>query len=101
VAEHPELHGRHQLCLLPEHGPGASARTARRIQSTRPARPTATPRLLDVEVRDLALYEALTGDTESAAPLAIVAPEPPVRSPLEPLRPDPPGSAPALAEVRS
>ncbi len=69
-----ELHGRHQLRLLPEHGPGASARTARRIQSTRLSRAPATPALLDVEVRDLALYEALTGDTEIAAPRTIVAP---------------------------
>ena len=74
VAEHPELHGRHQLRLLPEHGPGASARTARRLQSTRPSRPPATPRLLDVEVRDLALYEALMGHTDIAAPLPNVAP---------------------------
>lgn len=101
VAEHPELHGRHQLRLLPEHGPGASARTARRVQSTRPSRPTATPGLLDVEVRDLALYEALTGDTEIAAPLAIVDPEPTVRSPCDRLSPEPTVSAPALAEVRS
>ena len=74
VAEHPELHSRHQLRLLPEHGPGASARTARRIQSTRLSRATATPAFLDVEVRDLALYEALTGDTEIVAPRTIVAP---------------------------
>jgi hypothetical protein len=74
VAEHPELHGRHQLRLLPEHGPGASARTARRIQSTRLSRAPAPPALLDVEVRDLALYEALTGNTEIAAPRPIVAP---------------------------
>src|SRR6266536_1314280 len=94
VAEHPELPGRHQLRLLPEHGPGASARTARRLQSTRPSRPPATPRLLDVEVRDLALYEALMGHTEIAAPLAIVDPEPTVRSPLDLLSPDTPVSAP-------
>src|SRR5438034_5753895 len=76
VAEHPELPGRYQLRLLPEHGPGASARTARRLQSTRPSRPPATPRLLDVEVRDLALYEALMGHTDIAAPLPNVAPGP-------------------------
>lgn len=101
VAEHPELRGRHQLRLLPEHGPGASARTARRLQSTRPSRPTATPALLDVEVRDLALYAALAGETESAAPLTIVDPAPTGRSPLESPRPDPPVAASALAEVRS
>ncbi len=34
VAEHPELLGKHQVRILPEHGPGASARTARRQHST-------------------------------------------------------------------
>ena len=29
IAEHPELPGRHQVRLLPEHGPGAVARTTR------------------------------------------------------------------------
>jgi hypothetical protein len=28
VVKHPELQGKHQLRILPEHGPGASARTA-------------------------------------------------------------------------
>jgi transposase len=101
VAEHAELHGRHQLRILPEHGPGASARTARRVHSTRPSLPTTSPALLEVEVRDLALYEALTGNTQIAAPLAIVDPEPIMRSPFEPVRPDPTVSAPTLAEVRS
>jgi len=73
VAEHPELPGRHQLRILPEHGPGAIARTARSRRSTVP-----TPHPLGVEplveVRDLALYNALLGDTEIAAPLPNVAP---------------------------
>src|SRR5207247_7079067 len=80
VAEHPELPGRYQLRLLPEHGPGASARTARRLQSTRPSRPPATPRLLDVEVRDLALYEALMGHTDIPPPLPTL----PLGTPTEP-----------------
>ncbi|HKY32956.1 MAG TPA: IS21 family transposase [Candidatus Polarisedimenticolia bacterium] len=73
VAEHAESVGRHQLRILPEHGPGASARTARQRHSTPPARrATASPPV--VEVRDLAVYDALLGDTEIAAPLTIVAP---------------------------
>jgi hypothetical protein len=32
IAEHPELPGRHQVRLLPEHGPGAVARTTRQPQ---------------------------------------------------------------------
>ena len=58
VAEHEELPGKYQLRLRPEHGPGAIARTARRIASSLPsARSTLTAP--EVEVRDLAIYEAL------------------------------------------
>lgn len=59
VATHPVVPGSHQFRILPEHGPGASARTARQRRSTwrDPAgRPGALP---EVEVRDLAWYEAL------------------------------------------
>ena len=74
VAEHPEVHGKHQLRILPEHGPGASARTARHRHSTSPgARAAASPPA--VEIRDLAVYDALLGDTDVAAPLANAAPE--------------------------
>lgn len=61
VATHPVLLGTHQFRILPEHGPGASARTARQRRSTwsEPVmRPGAPP---EVEVRDLACYEALCG----------------------------------------
>jgi transposase len=75
VAEHAELAGRHQLRILPEHGPGAIARTARQHGSTAlpPRSISAVP---VVEVRDLALYDALLGDIDIAAPLvhAAVAP---------------------------
>ena len=72
VAEHPELTGRYQLRILPEHGPGAIARTARQRCSTAlPPRPAHVVPV--VEVRDLALYDALLGDTEIAAPLVRVA----------------------------
>ncbi|MGH7378343.1 MAG: hypothetical protein ACREKK_13110, partial [Candidatus Methylomirabilales bacterium] len=57
---------------LPEHGPGAIARTGRRQRSTVPAPGAAAP-FAEVEVRDLAVYEALAGDTEMATPLGIVA----------------------------
>jgi hypothetical protein len=74
VAEHPELAGRHQLRILPEHGPGAIARTTRHRQSTAsPRRPHGVEPV--VEVRDLALYDALWGNTEVAPPLVRVAPD--------------------------
>ena len=57
VASHPVLAGRHQLAIVPEHGPGAIARNARRIRST-PAPCWSNPHP-DVEVRDLAVYDAL------------------------------------------
>ena len=63
VAEHPVLAGRHQLRILPEHGPGAATRNARKRFSDAPPAPTTThPRpyeLHGVEVRDLAVYDEL------------------------------------------
>ena len=61
VATHPVLSGTHQFCILPEHGPGASARTARQRRSTwrEPAQPPGA--MPEVEVRDLACYEAVCG----------------------------------------
>jgi transposase len=84
VAAHPELPGKYHVRLLPEHGPGAIARTARRVRSmvggAGRGPGAAEPA---VEVRDLALYEALAGDTEGATPLEIVDPEPIVRAGVE------------------
>ncbi len=61
VATHPELPGKYQLRLLPEHGPGAVARTVRQRHSTPP--PAAVGATVpDVEVRDLAVYEALVAE---------------------------------------
>src|SRR5262245_16985171 len=73
VAEHPELPGRYQLRILPEHGPGAVMRMARQRRSTTPPR---APRPFEpaVEVRDLALYDALLGDSPIAPPLVRMAP---------------------------
>jgi transposase len=73
VAEHPEVPGKHQLRILPEHGPGASARTARHRHSTAPSGRAAVPPPA-VEIRDLAVYDALLGDTDIAPPLANAAP---------------------------
>ncbi len=68
VVEHPELQGKHQLRILPEHGPGASARTARQRHSSPPPTRGRAPTAV-VEVRDLAVCDALLGNTEIAAPL--------------------------------
>jgi transposase len=60
IAEHPLLEGRHQMHILPEHGPGAITRNARQRWSN----PTAASRAespIEVEVRDLDVYEALLG----------------------------------------
>lgn len=60
VAEHAVLAGRAQLSVLPEHGPGAAARTVRQRHGNRP--PKSTPAVdlsREVEVRDLAIYEHL------------------------------------------
>ena len=78
VAEHPELSGKYQLRILPEHGPGAIARTARRVRSSRRAMGSASTPFAEVEVRDLAVYDTLlrpvSGDTDIAAPHPIAAP---------------------------
>jgi transposase len=58
VATHPELTGRHQLRVLPEHGPGAVARNARLRGSTPVHPPLGSARdAVQVEERDLATYE--------------------------------------------
>ena len=58
VAEHEEVPGKYQVRVRPEHGPGAIARTARRVMSSLPSerQRAAVP---EVEIRDLAIYEAL------------------------------------------
>lgn len=85
VAEHEVLPGKYQVRILPEHGPGAIARTARRVRSTVGDGPASRSALPEVEIRDLAIYEAVTspdsGDRERAAPLLTRSPEAPGRSP--------------------
>lgn len=63
IATHPVVPGHHQFRILPEHGPGAIARTARQRRSTRSEPPTPSGALPEVEVRDLACYEALCGSS--------------------------------------
>jgi transposase len=59
VAAHDELAGKYQLRILPEHGPGAIARTARRVRSSLGPDGGGRGGLPEVERRDLAIYEAL------------------------------------------
>jgi hypothetical protein len=67
VATHPVIPGHHQFRILPEHGPGAIARTARQRQSTPHRSERAARTLPEVEVRDLACYEALLGASDVQA----------------------------------
>ncbi len=66
VAEHDELAGKHQMRILPEHGPGAIARTARRGRSSPFSDHAERGALPDVEIRDLGIYEALSAAEVSA-----------------------------------
>ncbi len=61
VATHPVLPSSHQFRILPEHGPGAIARITRQRQSTCSAVAMGSAALPEVEIRDLACYEALCG----------------------------------------
>lgn len=66
VAEHTVLTGRARLAMLPEHGPGAIGRNARKRLST----PRLGERLdvgREVEVRDLSIYEQLSTTLSEAA----------------------------------
>jgi len=59
IAEHDELAGKYQMRILPEHGPGAIAQTARRVRSALFTDRSGRAPLPEVEIRDLAIYEAL------------------------------------------
>jgi hypothetical protein len=66
VARHPLRAAQHQMRILPEHGPGAMARNARRREArAAPQSHVTSPARCEVEVRDLALYEQLL-DAEGA-----------------------------------
>jgi transposase len=91
VVTHALLPGQHQLHILPEHGPGAIARTARQRAST-PAAAGLRPQYPEVEIRDLAIYETLISrgfsHEEIAAPLLERAPGGAERSPEPADRPE-------------
>jgi transposase len=99
VVAHPVLPGQYQLRILPEHGPGAIARTARQRPSTPGVTPRAPAPYPAVEVRDLAMYDALTladsGNGEIPAPLPPRGPGGAERSPA----PAGPAESAVLAEV--
>jgi len=59
VATHPRLAGHHQFHILPEHGPGALQRNQRRQRPAPFAGGAGHDAFPDVEIRDLALYDAL------------------------------------------
>lgn len=59
VATHPLLTGRYQVRILPEHGPGAIARNAKQLGSSIQSVRKQANALPQVEVRDLAVYDAL------------------------------------------
>ena len=61
VATHPECTGRHQLLVLPTHGPGPVARNARQRYSSPPPLHAAPERFPDVEIRDLEVYSGVAG----------------------------------------
>jgi len=71
VACHPELTGRYQIAILPEHGPGAIARNARRRYATPPVAslPVTMPA---VEIRDLA---SQGGDRWAALGCSMIEPQ--------------------------
>lgn len=58
VADHLELPGNHQILIDPAHGPGALARN-RRMRASTITRSSVNDREPEVQVRDLAVYEAL------------------------------------------
>ena len=66
VAEHEALPGKYQVHILPEHGPGAIARTARRVHSSPFADRAARGALPEVEIRDLGIYDTLSPTAVSA-----------------------------------
>jgi len=59
ITTHAVLPGQHQFRIVPEHGPGAIARTTRQRRSTVSGVGSIPQPLPEVEVRDLACYEAV------------------------------------------
>jgi transposase len=65
AAEHCRLSGRYQLSIQPQHGPGASTRNVRRRLSSVPST-ASSDHFSEVEIRDLAIYEQLAGESAAA-----------------------------------
>lgn len=61
IDTHAVLPGQHQFRILPEHGPGASARTTRQRCSTVSGVGAVMRTVPEVEIRDLACYEVVCG----------------------------------------
>jgi len=61
VAMHRVREEKYQLAILPEHGPGAIARNARRLHAAPPPQAPRCDILPEVEIRDLGVYERLAG----------------------------------------
>ncbi len=59
VAVHAALEGSHAMRINPAHGPGAIARNPRRTASTPGTGAQCADLSLDVEIRDLAVYDRL------------------------------------------
>lgn len=68
VAEHRLRTGQHELAILPEHGPGAVARNARSRFGRQRLGARPHPLEWEVEIRDLALYEALAEGAREVQP---------------------------------
>lgn len=64
VARHAALPGRHQMSILPEHGPGAIARSQRLRRAHKAGPSNGASGLADVEIRDLSVYEQLAQEHE-------------------------------------
>jgi hypothetical protein len=69
VARHRLLTGKHEVRIDPAHGPGAAARTTRQLRST-PWSGTHAGHAVDapVEIRDLAIYDALATPAREVRP---------------------------------
>lgn len=68
VADHLLCTGQHALVIQPEHGPGAVARNARTRYANGPHTARVDPLAVDVEIRDLALYDALASEPVEVQP---------------------------------
>jgi len=66
AAVHDRLSGRYQLSIQPQHGPGAAARNTRRKLSSISNTPS-SDHFSEVEIRDLAIYEQLVGESAATA----------------------------------